>query len=202
MQINFNDELNFLSKNLNEIGNAILSKSTRLAQNRAIDKCRTTANLEIRKQANVKKADLDKKIKTSYASNTKPYASIDLKQARATNLIHYVRGDITRFRKRNKDGTYSAKSKRGVAARPYERTKYHKGAFVARGINSGKQLVFKRKYEGRRSKLEVIHGPSFRTIFKQGKTQQAIEDRARKEFPIELRRAVNFTLREMKRVKR
>lgn len=164
------------------------------AINRTINKAKTTASKLIRNEANLKVNYINEKLKPTKATRYNLLARIDTTSAKATNLIEYVRGDISRFRRRTKRGRFTKTAQRGVTAKPYKKTKAHKGAFIGTGKNSGKQLVFKRTGPGRNAKLAVVHGPSMRQIFQRDTTKQKIKARIDSEIIKEFNSAFNNNL--------
>lgn len=190
MILTFESDLDYLAENLEKMQQQVLPKSTTQALNKTNDKVYAESSRIIRAQANVKSARIKKDTQVLKANINSQTAGISMVKARATNLIEYVTGDLTRFRRRTKSGEFTQRAKQGVVARPYEKSKPHKGAFIGRAKGSGKVMVFKRKGLGRNAKIQAVHAASPRRIFSKKETKQKLESKARIEFPIELGRAI------------
>lgn len=204
MNIDIKSQIAILKRDLNTIGREFVDRSASQAINKTMPKVVTEARGIVKAQTNLpKQAYINKKIAFNkrYQSTYKTlYAKITTKTASAANLIEYVKGDITRFRRRTKTGKYKRTAQRGVKAKPFEQNIYHPGTFIGRGKNSGKMLVFKRTGKSRDSKLKVVHGASLRHIFSRDDTMQLLQRKARSEFPIELNRALKNNInRKLKR---
>lgn len=195
MRITFKSELQRLKKDKTKLQRDVINKSVYLALNKTIPKVRTETSRLVRQEANLKHSYITRKLDIKLTASS-PQVSINTVRAKATNLIEYVRGDVTRFRRRTKSGRFTAAARKGVSAKPYERVKTYKGAFIGKGRNSGKSLVFKRTGVGRRSRLEPVYGPSIRRMFIRPEFQSKLTVKAQKEFPIELQRAIRQTMRQ------
>lgn len=197
MRISIESDLVELRRDLNTIGRKYIDTSASMAINKTMAKVRTLARNIISDQANLPKtAYINKYINIKKGSTYKTLSSrIDTKDARATNLIEYVKGDYTRFRRLKSKGgfnNFTKGSSRGVKARPYEKQQYFKGTFIVTGKDSGKSIVVKRLGRSSKSKLKAVYGPSLRRMFIQARTMDKLKAKALTEWPIEFNRALKL----------
>ena len=83
-------------------------------------------------------------------------------------------------------------TKRGVSAKAWGNRKIYRGAFIGRGQNSGKQLVFKK---GRGSKqIKAVHGASLPREFERQDMKSIFNKKIKTRFPILFKRAVEFQM--------
>ena len=83
-------------------------------------------------------------------------------------------------------------TKRGVSAKAWGNRKIYRGAFIGRGQNSGKQLVFKK---GRGSKqIRAVHGASLPREFERQDMKKIFNKKIKTRFPILFKRAVEFQM--------
>ena len=84
------------------------------------------------------------------------------------------------------------KTKKGISAKAWGNTKIYRGAFIGRGQNSGKQLVFKK---GRGSKqIKAVHGASLPREFHRQDMKSIFNKKIKTRFPILFKRAVEFQM--------
>lgn len=182
-------DLKRLYKDLEKLKGPVVKKSVAQAINKALTKAKTTAKQEVTKQANIKAAAVAQTLFVKRASVRHLGGYIDARTGRARNLADYVSPaqlNTAYARQRTAKGKYKRK---GVKARPYERSKVHEGTFIGRGKTSGKLLVYKRKSKGRDSKLEALRGPSIRQIVTSAKVKRRVNQRMLDEYPVEFERA-------------
>ncbi len=193
--ISIKHELKQLEKDLGK-AKSIIPYALPKALNRVGKSVQSVAIRTVSQETKVKQKDIRKVVapKAFTASKTKPYFIINFTESKATNLINFVtpsRRNSQAFRKRTRKGfTYG-----GVTANAWGKRKEYTGAFIGKGRNSGKTLVFKR--EGR--KIATVSGPSPRQTFEQPVVINAMTSKLRERLPIELNSAVNMQLRRFSR---
>ena len=90
-------------------------------------------------------------------------------------------------------------TKRGVSAKVWGNRKIYRGAFIGRGQNSGKQLVFK-KVRGSKQ-IKAVHGASLPREFERQDMESLFNKKIKTRFPILFKRAVEFQmLRALKKI--
>ena len=84
------------------------------------------------------------------------------------------------------------KTKKGVSAKAWGNRKIYRGAFIGRGQNSGKQLVFK-KVRGSKQ-IKAVHGASLPREFERQDMKKIFNKKIKTRFPILFKRAVEFQM--------
>ncbi|MFQ5510182.1 MAG: phage tail protein, partial [Leptospirillia bacterium] len=123
-------------------------------------------------------------------------------KARRTNLVAVIQArrkgiNLIEFVTKGKRVPGSFRRKAGVSAKAWGDRKVYKGAFVGRGRNSGKPLVFARTSTQPRP-LKTIHGPSIPRTFVQEEINRVMVVTAKRRWPIEFDRALRFALSRMR----
>ena len=82
--------------------------------------------------------------------------------------------------------------KQGVSSKVWGKRKIYKGTFIRRGKNSGKELVFRRKGDGKG--IKAIHGASLPREFVRQDMEKIFNKKIKTRFPILFKRAVEFQM--------
>ena len=87
-------------------------------------------------------------------------------------------------------------TKKGVSAKAWGNRKIYRGAFIGRGQNSGKRLVFK-KVKGSKQ-IRAVHGASLPREFHRQDMKSIFNKKIKTRFPILFKRAVEFQMLKAK----
>ena len=88
------------------------------------------------------------------------------------------------------------KTKKGVSANVWGKRRIYRGAFIGRGQNSGKRLVFK-KVKGSKQ-IRAVHGASLPREFERQDMAKIFNKKIKTRFPILFKRAVEFQMLKAK----
>ena len=165
-------------KALRDIGNVprkYVQKALVTALNKVGVEVATQAKKELAGATGLKAGVVGKKIKKDKARRGDEKYTISIK-LKYLNLIEFN----------------GKQTKRGVSAKVWGNRKIYRGAFIGRGQNSGKQLVFKK---GRGSKqIKAVHGASLPREFVRQDMAKIFNKKIKTRFPILFKRALEFHL--------
>lgn len=193
MQINFKNDIERLSRDLEKIKASAIPKATQQAINKTIVGVKSDTVKSLSNQTSVKQKEIREQVRVTKATKNNPQAKINAYKAKARNLINFVTASQRKpnlFNKKFRNGNYKAK---GVKARAWGNRKEYKGSFIGTGKN-GATLVFARTGKGR-TPLKALNGPSVRTEFDRPSNQSMMKANAKKRFEVELKRSLNLQLR-------
>ena len=135
----------------------------------------TQAKRELKDATGLKAGVVAKKIQKDKARRNDNTYSIFIK-SRYLNLIEFN----------------AKQTKRGVSAKAWGNRKIYRGAFIGKGQNSGKKLVFKK---GRGSKqIKAVHGASLPREFERQDMKKIFNKKIKTRFPILFKRAIEFQM--------
>lgn len=138
------------------VQNELIDKAAARSINRAAAKVQTMARREVAKKIGLQQKKFKKNLSISLkAHKNRLHARVTAK-GKELNLIEFVTPG------KRKVGAF--KKKKGVTAKYYEKKKEFEGAFIGRGKNSGKLLVFKRKTK-KRDSIKAMYGASVPKTF-------------------------------------
>lgn len=141
---------------LSKVQHVAVDKAAARSINRTASKVQTISRREVAKKTGLQQKKFKKNLAVNVKANkNKLFAQVSAK-GKEFNLIEWVtpaKRKVGAFRKKG-----------GVIAKPYRKKKQYKGAFIGRGKNSGKLLVFKRIGQKRNS-IKAMYGPSVPKTF-------------------------------------
>ena len=182
-----------VTRYLRGIERKAIPKATVTAINRTLKTVRAEAARSITKETSLPVGKVKKKIRLYRASRSLAIGTLDATQAKAENLIEFVRPGQqtpTAFRKRLKSGQFR---RAGVQAKAWGKRKTYRGTFIGRS-GKGELKVWKRTGASR-GKITLVAGPSIRRTFVRAHILKAMGRKATTRFRIEFRRALEHNLR-------
>ncbi len=162
-------------KNVKFVHQQYLPKALVTALNKVGAEVATQAKKELAGATGLKAGVVAKKIKKDKARRNDETYSIFIK-SRYLNLIEFN----------------AKQTKRGVSAKAWGNTKIYRGAFIGRGQDSGKKLVFK-KVRGSKQ-IKAVHGASLPREFERQDMESIFNKKIKTRFPILFKRALDFYL--------
>ena len=170
-------------KALRDIGNVprkYIQKAMVTALNKVGAEVVTQAKRELKDATGLKAGVVGKKIKKDKGHKGDEKYSIHIK-SRYLNAIEFD----------------ARQTKKGVSAKIWSIRKNYKGAFIGSGLNSGKQLVFKKSKRDPK-RIEAVHGASLPREFERQNMAKIFNKKINKRFPILFKRAVEFQMLKAK----
>ena len=170
---------NNFKKALRDIGNVprkYVQKAMVTALNKVGAEVVTQAKRELKEATGLKVGVVAKKIKKDKARRGDETYLIFIK-SRYLNVIEFG----------------ARQTKRGVSAKVWGKRKVYRGAFIGRGRNSGKQLVFKKRKNAPK-RIEALHGASLPREFERQDMAKIFNKKIKTRFPILFKRAVEFQM--------
>ena len=162
-------------KNVKFVHQQYIPKALVTALNKVGAEVATQAKSELAGATGLKAGVVKKKIGTDKARRNNEIYSIFIK-SRYLNLIEFN----------------AKQTKRGVSAKAWGNRKIYRGAFIGRGQDSGKQLVFK-KVRGSKQ-IRAVHGASLPREFERQDMKKIFNKKIKTRFPILFKRAVEFQM--------
>lgn len=191
MHLTIKDNLKQAQQAFKEFEKSVQTKVVPQALNKVIVTVKTDTKRTISKITGIKQNRIESRLNTGKASRANPVASINAKDAKASNLSSTMTtNQIESIKKRQRIKRKGKHITQGVTAKPYNKRTLHKGAFVGSGRGNGKQLVFARTGSGRNSKLKALFGPSVRHEFSKANNHKRMKAKAQERMNIELNRAI------------
>lgn len=188
MQLDIKLDIEDVKRQLSGIRDQAIDKAAVQALNRVIKSTESASVKTIAKETGIKpQRKVRERLKIIKATRFRQSATLDARAAKGFNMIEFMTPS------QRKVGAY--KKQKGIKARRKGRLKVHEGAFVGRGKNSGKLLVFTRRASG---KLVGVPGYPIKTAFIQKHIEKAMRQTAAKRWPIEFNRAIQFQLRKFR----
>ena len=137
---------------------------------------------------------------TIFASGFPIFPFLDLLQ-RNLQRIKQRRGDETcsiRIKSRylNVIDFGARQVKKGVSSKVWGKRKIYKGTFIRRGKNSGKELVFRGKGDGKG--IKALHGASLPREFVRQDMEKIFNKKIKTRFPILFKNALEFQMLKAK----
>jgi len=176
-ELNIKLDVSQVKRELWYIQNKVIDKAAARSINRTASKIQTIARREVAKKIGLPQKKFKKNLVINIkASQRSLFAQVTAK-GKEFNLIEFVTPS------KKKVGAF--RKKKGVIAKPYRKKKEFKGAFIGRGKNSGKLLVFRRKGK-KRTSIKAMYGPSIPKTFIQKEIVKVLKrvagDTWKKEF--------------------
>jgi len=191
LAIRITDDLARLDKVLHRHERELMTKAVPQAINKTVTTVASRAVKHVSAITSEKQKDIRAKMVLKKASPKHLSASVDMREARATNLIKFVstsQRNAGTFRRRTKKGFKHP----GVKAKAWGSSKYYRGTFIGTGKDSGAQLVFKRGSSG---KAQSVTGPSARREFIKPDSTAMLRRVTKQRIRIELSAAINNMIR-------
>ena len=175
MEIKIKGTIKQAVRNVKKVNKKYVPKAMVTALNEMGKEVMTQAKRELKDATGLKAGTVAKKIQKDKARRNDNTYSIFIK-SRYLNVIEFG----------------ARQTKRGVSAKAWGNRKIYRGAFIGRGQNSGKQLVFKK---GRGSKqIKAVHGASLPREFERQDMKKIFNKKIKTRFPILFKRAVEFQM--------
>ena len=165
-------------KALRDIGNVprkYVQKAMVTALNKVGAEVVTQAKRALKDATGLKAGVVAKKIKKDKARRGDEEYSIFIK-SRYLNVIEFN----------------ARQTKKGVSAKAWGKRKNYRGAFIGRGQNSGKELVFKKVRDPKR--IKAVHGASLPREFVRQDMEKIFNKKIKTRFPILFKRAIEFQM--------
>jgi len=169
-------------KALRDIGNVprkYVQKAMVTALNKVGAEDVTQAKRELKDATGLKAGTVAKKMTKDKARRNDETYTIRIK-SRYLNLIEFN----------------ARQTKRGVSAKAWGKRKNYRGAFIGRGQNSGKELVFKKVRDSKR--IKAVYGASLPREFVRQDMEKIFNKKIKTRFPILFKRALDFHLMKAK----
>ena len=175
MEIKINNTIKRAVKNVNKIHKKFVPKAMVTALNKMGKEVMTQAKRELKDATGLKAGTVAKKMTKDKARRGDETYSIRIK-SRYLNLIEFN----------------ARQTKRGVSAKGWGKRKIYRGAFIGRGQNSGKELVFKKVRDSKR--IKAVYGASLTREFVRQDMEKIFNKKIKTRFPILFKRAVEFQM--------
>ena len=166
-------------KDLGYVHKKYIPKAMVTALNKMGKEVVTQAKRELKEATGLKAGTVAKKITKDKARRGDEEYTIRIK-SKYLNLIEFN----------------ARQTKRGVSAKAWGNRKIYRGAFIGRGQDSGKQLVFK-KVRGSKQ-IRAVHGASLPREFHRQDMESIFKKKIKTRFPILFKRAVEFQMLKAK----
>ena len=162
---------------LSDVQHKAVDKAAARSINRTASKVQTISRREVAKKVGLPQKKFKRNLAISVkATQHKLFAQVAAK-GKEFNLIEWVTPS------KKKVGAF--RKKKGVISKPYGKKREFKGAFIGKGKNSGKLLVFQRTSK-KRDSIKAMYGPSIPKTFIQKEIIKVIKKEAggtwKKEF--------------------
>ena len=161
-------------RKLRNVPKKYVPKALVTALNKVGTKVVTQAKRELKDATGLKAGVVGKKIKKDKARKGDETYSIHIK-SRYLNVIEFG----------------ARQTKKGVSAKVWGKRKAYRGAFIGSRINSGKQLVFKKRKDDPK-RIEALHGASLPREFERQDMAKIFNKKIKTRFPILFKRALDF----------
>jgi len=167
-----------MKKAIRDIGNVpkkYVQKALVTALNKVGAEVVTQAKRELKDATGLKAGTVAKKMTKDKARRNDETYTIRIK-SRYLNLIEFN----------------ARQTKKGVSAKAWGKRKNYRGAFIGRGQNSGKELVFKKVRDSKR--IKAVYGASLPREFVRQDMEKIFNKKIKTRFPILFKRAVEFQM--------
>ena len=167
-----------MKKAIRDIGNVpkkYVQKAMVTALNKVGAEVVTQAKRELKDATGLKAGTVAKKMTKDKARRNDETYTIRIK-SRYLNLIEFN----------------ARQTKKGVSAKAWGKRKNYRGAFIGRGQNSGKELVFKKVRDSKR--IKAVYGASLPREFVRQDMEKIFNKKIKTRFPILFKRALDFHL--------
>ena len=176
MEVKVKSNMKEAMRNLRNVPKKYVQKALVTSLNKVGAEVVTQAKRELKDATGLKAGVVAKKIKKDKARKGDETYSIHIK-SRYLNVIEFG----------------ARQTKRGVSAKVWGKRKVYRGAFIGRGRNSGKQLVFKKRKNAPK-RIEALHGASLPREFERQDMAKIFNKKIKTRFPILFKRALDFHL--------
>ena len=167
-----------MKKAIRDIGNVpkkYVQKALVTSLNKMGKEVMTQAKRELKDATGLKAGTVAKKMTKDKARRNDETYTIRIK-SRYLNLIEFN----------------ARQTKKGVSAKAWGKRKNYRGAFIGRGQNSGKELVFKKVRDSKR--IKAVYGASLPREFVRQDMEKIFNKKIKTRFPILFKRALDFHL--------
>ena len=171
-----------MKKAIRDIGNVpkkYVQKALVTSLNKMGKEVMTQAKRELKDATGLKAGTVAKKMTKDKARRNDETYTIRIK-SRYLNLIEFN----------------ARQTKRGVSAKAWGKRKNYRGAFIGRGQNSGKELVFKKVRDSKR--IKAVYGASLPREFERQDMEKIFNKKIKTRFPILFKNAIEFQMLKAK----
>ena len=175
MEIKINNTVKQAVKNVSKIHKKYVPKAMVTALNKMGKEVMTQAKRELKDATGLKAGTVAKKMTKDKARRNDETYTIRIK-SRYLNLIEFN----------------ARQTKKGVSAKAWGKRKNYRGAFIGRGQNSGKELVFKKVRDSKR--IKAVYGASLPREFERQDMESLFNKKIKTRFPILFKRAIEFQM--------
>jgi hypothetical protein len=182
MQITVKFDTRKLQKELDRVRKGLADRASNMALNKTIAKARTESYSVIRSEYNIKQRDVAKRLRVLKAGRRRHYAVLEPRPGgRALNVRRFTRAKRLDPR-RKRQLTFQIRRGKRVQI---------PGAFIG---NKGRTVF--RRVGHKRLPIEPVYTIGVPQMFGARRVRERVLARIRKEFPIEMDRAVRHVLRK------
>ena len=167
-----------MKKAIRDIGNVpkkYVQKALVTSLNKMGKEVMTQAKRELKDATGLKAGTVAKKMTKDKARRNDETYTIRIK-SRYLNLIEFN----------------ARQTKKGVSAKAWGKRKNYRGAFIGRGQNSGKELVFKKVRDSKR--IKAVYGASLPREFVRQDMEKIFNKKIKTRFPILFKNALEFQM--------
>ena len=171
-----------MKKAIRDIGNVpkkYVQKALVTSLNKMGKEVMTQAKRELKDATGLKAGTVAKKMAKDKARRNDETYTIRIK-SRYLNLIEFN----------------ARQTKKGVSAKAWGKRKNYRGAFIGRGQNSGKELVFKKVRDSKR--IKAVYGASLPREFVRQDMEKIFNKKIKTRFPILFKNAIEFQMLKAK----
>ena len=171
-----------MKKAIRDIGNVpkkYVQKALVTSLNKMGKEVMTQAKRELKDATGLKAGTVAKKMTKDKARRNDETYTIRIK-SRYLNLIKFN----------------ARQTKKGVSAKAWGKRKNYRGAFIGRGQNSGKELVFKKVRDSKR--IKAVYGASLPREFVRQDMEKIFNKKIKTRFPILFKNAIEFQMLKAK----
>ena len=167
-----------MKKAIRDIGNVpkkYVQKALVTSLNKMGKEVMTQAKRELKDATGLKAGTVAKKMTKDKARRNDETYTIRIK-SRYLNLIEFN----------------ARQTKKGVSAKAWGKRKNYRGAFIGRGQNSGKELVFKKVRDSKR--IKAVYGASLPREFVRQDMEKIFNKKIKTRFPTLFKNALEFQM--------
>ena len=179
MEVKVNSNFKKAFRDIGNVPRKYVQKAMVTALNKVGAEVVTQAKRELKDATGLKAGTVAKKMTKDKARRNDETYTIRIK-SRYLNLIEFN----------------ARQTKKGVSAKAWGKRKNYRGAFIGRGQNSGKELVFKKVRDSKR--IKAVYGASLPREFVRQDMEKIFNKKIKTRFPILFKRAVEFQMLKAK----
>ena len=175
MEIKIKNTIKQAVRNVQKVSKKYVPKAMVTALNKMGKEVMTQAKRELKDATGLKAGTVAKKMTKDKARRNDETYTIRIK-SRYLNLIEFN----------------ARQTKKGVSAKAWGKRKNYRGAFISRGQNSGKELVFKKVRDSKR--IKAVYGASLPREFEHQDMEKIFNKKIKTRFPTLFKNALEFQM--------